>query len=138
MVIMTNEKDGLKTALENVLKLFDIKIEELPKVNDENEENYYSQVVGKTQSKLDELNEKAEELYERTGMSREQLEAYASNPNNFTKEQWDALQRVKEEAERFKRRTREKMSDELLQTSVDAERKKQPGRFGKKKNWIPL
>jgi hypothetical protein len=130
----------LKKALEDVLKQFNIQLEparESEAGSKSTQQNDYSEIISKTQEKLDELNEKAEEMLKRTGMTREQLEAYASNPNNFTKDQWDALYRLRETTEQFKRQ-----AQGITKGEGDAEaprtEKKQKHRFGKKKNWIPL
>jgi hypothetical protein len=135
-------EEEIREALEEVLKLYDIKLEEPPSETIEERKqrvNDYSDIIGKTQAKLDDLTEKAEEIYTRTGMSHEQLEAYAANPNNFTKEQWAALQKVKEACERYKQEAKSRIGDTQFEQKVEAqERKKQPQRFAKKKHWIPL
>jgi len=131
----TSEED-IRLALEEVLKLYDIKLE-LPV--QENAPNDYSEIISKTQTRLDDLNEKAEEIFNRTGMSREQLDAYAANPNNFTKEQWESLQKVKEACEKYKQEARGKIQDpQFEQKAQTIQRQKQPQRFAKKKHWIPL
>ena len=66
----SKSEEQIRLALEEVLKLYDIKLENPPK---ENEPNDYSEIIGKTQARLDDLNEKAEEIFKRTGMTREQL-----------------------------------------------------------------
>ena len=72
-------------------------------------------------------------------MTKEQLEAYSANPNNFTKEQWEALQKVKMACETYQNEALSRIHDpEFNEKSVAQERKKQPHRFAKKKNWIPL
>lgn len=138
---MANSEEEVRKALEEVLAMYDIKLEEQPTSDEEaKKERFgdYSEIINKTQQRLDELNEKAEEIYKRTGMSREQLESYASNPNNFSKEQWEALQKVKEACERYKREARTRIGEEQFEQRVEKQRKKQPARFAKKKHWIPL
>jgi hypothetical protein len=135
-------EEDIRAALEGVLQLYDIKLEEQPVETEEAKSQRrgdYSEIISKSQATLDELTEKAEEIYRRTGMTREQLEAYASNPNNFSKEQWEALQRVREACERYKRDVQGRIGDEQFEQKVEAQqRKKQPMRFAKKKHWIPL
>lgn len=133
--------DKMKKALEEVLKQFDITLEPQEVSEDEKKtERYgdYSEIISKTQAKLDELNEKGEELLKRTGMTREQLEAFASNPANFNQEQWEALQKLKEATEEFKRQSFSIAGKEEEGRPVEKKQKKQPHRFGKKKHWIPL
>ena len=136
----TRSEEEIRTALGEVLKLYDIELEEELAQNEEKESPIdYSEIIGKTQAKLDELNEKGEEIFKRTGMTREQLDAYAANPNNFSKEQWEALQKVKEACEKYKREARSRIGDPQFEQKVEAQqRQKQPHRFAKKKNWIPL
>lgn len=140
--VMTNGEDEIREALGEVLSLYDIKTDEVlegetPKIEKEED---YSDLIDKTQEKLDELNEKAEEIYERTGMNREQLESYASNPNNFNPEQWEALQKVREACENYKMRAQGRLQNFQYEERVEkrTKKQKQPHRFAKKKHWIPL
>ena len=132
-------EEEIREALEGVLKLYDIQLEEKSSDEEKPPEGDYSDIIGKAQAKLDDLNEKAEEIYKRTGMTREQLESYAANPNNFTKEQWDALQKVRVACEKYKRDAINRIEDPQFEQKVEIqERKKQPQRFAKKKHWLPL
>jgi hypothetical protein len=138
---MADGEEEIRKALEDVLAMYDIKLEEQPVSEEDAKEarfGDYSEIISKTQQRLDELNEKAEEIYKRTGMTREQLESYASNPNNFTKEQWDALQKVKAACDKYKREARARIGEEQFEKKGEKPRKKEPGRFAKKKHWIPL
>jgi len=138
---MAGSDEEVRQALEEVLGMYDIKLEMEPtSEEDAKEERFgdYSEIINKTQERLDDLNEKAEAIYKRTGMTREQLEAYAANPNNFSKEQWEALQKVKEACEKYKREARSRIGEEQFDQKVEKQRKKQPHRFAKKKHWIPL
>lgn len=138
---MADSEEEVREALEEVLAMYDIKLDLAPPSEEnEKERRYgdYSEVISKTQERLDDLTEQAEAIYKRTGMNREQLEAYASNPNNFSKEQWEALQKVKEACEKYKREARIKIGEEQIEEKVEKERKKEPQRFAKKKHWIPL
>lgn len=139
---MSDAEEDVRKALEEVLKMYDIELD-LESESDEmaKERRYgdYSDMISKTQEKLDELNEKAEEIYKRTGMTEEQLEAYASNPSNFTKEQWEGIQKVKEACDKYKHEARAHIGEEQFTEKVEKKKaKKQPHRFAKKKNWIPL
>ncbi len=138
---MSGSDEEVRQALEEVLAMYDIQLEVDP-TSDEGakEERFgdYSEIINKTQQRLDELNEKAEEIYKSTGMTHDQLEAYSANPNNFSKEQWDALQKVKEACEKYKREAHAKIGEERFEKTTEKPRKKQPHRFAKKKHWIPL
>lgn len=139
---MTSSEKEMQQALKKILDLYDIKLDtpaEDKKKPEEEEKTDYSEIISKTQDRLDELNQKAEEIFQRTGMSREQLESYASNPNNFSKEQWEALLQVKEACEKYKREARTVIAEQPGQTGEGKKpRKKAEGRFAKKKTWIPL
>ena len=130
--MIRESEQEVKEALEEVLALQGIHLEE-------KESEDYSEILSKTQDKLDELNEKAELLLKKTGMSRDEMEIYAANPANFTPEEWNALQKVKEACEKYKRDTSRVISQHVGETSsTEPLRKKQERRFDRKKNWIPL
>ena len=134
---MAGSEEELREALEGVLKLYDIELEE--EADSEEEEGYadYSEIINKTQERLDYLSEKAETIYMRTGMSEEELEAYAANQSNFSKDEWEALQKVKEACEKYKKEARTRIGEEHLEKQPKKARKKQTHRFAKKKHWIP-
>jgi BMFP domain-containing protein YqiC len=130
----SKSEQDIRVALEEVLRLYDIKLD-LP--TEEGWEDY-SEMIDKTQDKLDDLNAKAEEIFKRTGMNRDQLETYAANPNNFTKEQWEGLQKVKEACERYKQEARSRINDTQFEQKIEKQKqKKKPRLFAKKKQWIP-
>lgn len=136
---MPDHEEEVREALEEVLAMYDIKLELGPDEEREAEEyGDYAEIISKTQERLDELNEQAEEIYQRTGMNQEQLEAYAANPNNFSKEQWEALQKVREACEKYKRNAQTYIGEEQFTSSVQKRKKKQPKRFAKKKHWIEM
>lgn len=138
---MSSNEEDIRKALNEILVTYgvDIKAEEQTEEEKRVADEDYSDIIGKTQHKMDELNQKAEEIYKKTGMTREQLDNYASNPNNFSKEQWEALQKVKSSCEKYKQEAREQIGVERLEQKTEGKvRKKQLGRFAKKKHWIPL
>lgn len=136
-----SSNDKMRQAFEEVLKQFDITLDmSLANEDEEKIERYgnYSDIVSKTQEKLDEMHEKGEEMLAKTGMTRDQLDTFASNPNNFNPEQWEALQKLKQATEDFKRQVRSIGGESTVAKSVERKPKKQQHRFGKKKDWIPL
>lgn len=132
--------DNISDALKEFLSLFDIKLDSPKESERSSAEIYgnYSEIVSQTQAKLDEFNQKGEEILKQTSMTREQIEVYASNPNNFTAEQWEALKKLKEATDNLRKRTYRVVGEDNLKKTVEKERKKQHHRFGKKKNWISL
>lgn len=142
-----DDSGDIQKALEELLEQFNIKLDkDEPNVEEGRINRYgeYTEIISKTQEKLDELNQKSEELLKKTGMTREQLDIYVSDPKHFTPEQWAAIQKLREATELFKKRTRMIVAEEMNrqsqqeQKAVEKEAKKQPHRFGKKKHWIPL
>lgn len=133
--------DPLKHALEQVLDLFDVKLtpaeasEEEKKIERHGD---YDQIVAKMGQKLDDLSEKGQKILEETGMTRDELETYATNPDNFSEEQWEALQKLRAATEDFKRRTKQIVGEESLKKAEETDKQRHRKRFGKKKHWIPL
>jgi predicted ribosome quality control (RQC) complex YloA/Tae2 family protein len=128
-------EEDIRKALGEVLKMYDITLDSQP---EEATSHDYSEIIGKSQARLDDLNEKAEEIFKRTGMTRDQLETYAENPNNFTPEQWESLQKVKGACDKYAREARSKIIDPQFEKAQTQKRQKQTQRFAKKKHWIPL
>lgn len=137
---MMSEEEPLKKAVKELLIQFDVTVEEMGPLEEEakKQAEEYTPLIQSTQSTIDELNEKAEEFLQKSGMTREELEAYAHNPNNFTKEQWEALQKVREITDYYRRQIRVKLGDEVVKTAEKRTEKKQAHRFAKKKHWIPM
>lgn len=138
---MVDRGEDLKKNLAEALKVFGITLPDNTvekKEKKEEELSDFEEMASRTRSKIDELNEKGEEMLQKTGMTRESLEVYGNNPNNFTKEQWDALQKIKEVAEEYRTLTSEWMVHTLQKEPPKKEKKKPKEKFAKKKNWIPL
>lgn len=138
-----NEENSLKKSLEDLLSLHGIELSDETSEEEDRElrKGDYSEIIQRTQEKLDELNERAELLYKKLGMTPEEVEAYGSNPNNFSPEQWQALQKVRQEAENFKTRAYESLGQKAKEKDKEQKalgKTRGPHRFGKKKNWIPL
>ena len=138
---MVNESEKeLVSALKQIMNMYDIDLDgEILSKDEEGDEIVdYSEVISKTQEKIDQLTQKAEEIYKRTGMSREELLQYAGNPNNFTKTEWESLEQVRDACDSMKQQTThllEKPQKEMLRHKP-IKGKKQMKRFTKKKNWL--
>lgn len=129
--------DEVYGALQEVLQFYNIEVDSSPE-EESGQRKDYGELISKTQDKLDDLTLKAEEIYQRTGMTRQQLEAYASNPNNFSKEQWEMLEKVRFACEKYKQEAIRRIDDGNFEEMVAKQKeKKQLGRFAKKKHWIP-
>jgi hypothetical protein len=64
------------------------------------------QLLKDLQATLDDLRAEADKLSEKTGMSRDELQAYSSNPNNFTKEEWQLLGQIRGELDKYRQQAR--------------------------------
>lgn len=136
-----NLEEELSEALTDFLKLFNVKVDfskEAKTPSKEEKLTNYNEILEKTQKKLDELNLQNAEILKKSGMTREQLEKYGSNPQNFTPEQWKALQRVKEVTEKYKQQAKEFMGVEHLKKKTKEEKRQEIQRFGKKKRWLSV
>ncbi len=138
---MVNEAEKeLVSALRQIMEMYDIQLDEDMLIQDESGTELvdYSEVISKTQAKIDELTQKTEEIYKKTGMTREELLQYSSNPNNFTKTEWESLEQVRQACDAMKQRTvhlLEKPQKELLRNKP-VKGEKQTKKFSKRKNWL--
>ncbi|MEG0036775.1 MAG: hypothetical protein RSB82_00655 [Victivallaceae bacterium] len=99
-------------------------------------------IIQKTQEKIEELDQRTSEILKKTGMSQDQMETYIQNADNFSPEEWLALQNVKTACDSYKKETEEllKQIDQELGTSkITAPGKKEKStKKSKKRNWIPM
>lgn len=141
---MKNKAEELKKELAEALRTFDIDIsDDLTEKKESLAEDQrdYEEMSLLTRKKIEELSEKGNEIIDESGMSREALEIFGNNPNNFTKEQWEALKKIKEIASEYKKMSIEDFSEDFVKEISDEEKKekkKQKGGSTKKKDWIPL
>ena len=137
-MVSDSEKE-LISALKQVMKMHGIELDEELLTKDEHGEFVdYSEVISKTQSKIDELNQRAEEIYKKTGMSREELLEYSSNRSNFSQEEWESLERVRHACDQVKQESLqllEKPEQEMLRHRPKSG-KKQGKKFAKRKDWL--
>ncbi|MBN4067495.1 hypothetical protein JYU14_05365 [Simkania negevensis] len=66
---------------------------------------------------LDTLNQQAEEVYAKMGMSKEALEEYVNNSDNFTKEEWTAIQSIQHDVESFQKDLMETLDFDVAEIS---------------------
>ncbi|ANH78545.1 hypothetical protein [Candidatus Chlamydia sanziniae] len=104
----------------------------------------YEYLIHKTQEKIQELDKRAQEILTQTGMTREQMEVFANNPDNFSPEEWLALENIRSSCEEYKKET-ESLINEVTQDLTNNDRKTKGKKLqssstkkNKKKNWIPL
>jgi hypothetical protein len=58
--------------------------------------------VERIKLELEDYEHHAEKICEKTGMSRPQIKEYIKNKKNFTKQEWDQLEKAREEIKVFK------------------------------------
>jgi uncharacterized coiled-coil DUF342 family protein len=86
---------------------------------------------------VDELKAKSEEIQKRTGMTRDQLEEYTSNPDNFSKEEWETISRIRDSIDNFKRQIwSTARGPEARSTTTPASAALKEGK-SRRDHWIP-
>ncbi|WP_213318848.1 hypothetical protein [Chlamydiifrater volucris] len=133
-------------SIKQILQIYKIDIDtSFENALSSGEEADYQYLIEKTQEKIEELDKKSKEILKQTGMTEQEMEVFARNPDNFSPEEWLALEKVRSSCEAYKRET-EAIIDDIsrgigLNTPSTAQQKT-PSKSGekknKKKNWIPL
>lgn len=75
-----------------------------PIKNRDDENRDYEQLKKQLQevySRSQEITRQLHDLYEEAGFTPEQVSAYLDNPENFTQEQWETLQKHRESIQKF-------------------------------------
>lgn len=65
----------------------------------------YEYLMEKTQEKIQELDKRSQEILRQTGMTKEQMEVFANNPDNFSPEEWLALENIRASCNEYKKET---------------------------------
>ena len=104
----------------------------------------YQMLIEKTQEKIQELDKRSQEILQQTGMTREQMEVFANNPDNFSPEEWRALETIRSSCNEYKKETEElikEVTQDISHTSGKSptpKAKSSSPKKSKKKNWITL
>ncbi len=129
-------------SLDKIFSKFEVgNLEEAAKSGGPVTVNNLDQVVAEMKENIDRLQKKAEDLQKRTGMSKEELEAYVENPDNFSKEEWEVILRIRGALDSFKKQmwSLMKAGPEVARgkpTAPTDSSNKKPGR-PKRQHWIP-
>lgn len=141
---MAQQQSAFVDQIKEILQLYGIDVETNGSEPQDKNINY-ADLMKKTQNKVDELNSQADELIRKLGMSREEIENYSQNPQNFSKEQWEMLQKVRRECEVFKEKTIKALDEAGAQVIEQQKpeknnptKRKEKKKFVKKKNWLQL
>lgn len=105
----------------------------------------YQMLIEKTQEKIQELDKRSQEILQQTGMTREQMEVFANNPDNFSPEEWRALENIRSSCNEYKKETEELIKEVTNDIGHSSHKSPTPKKTksssqkkSKKKNWIPL
>ncbi|WP_348663479.1 hypothetical protein [Chlamydia vaughanii] len=105
----------------------------------------YEYLMEKTQEKIQELDKRSQEILRQTGMTKEQMEVFANNPDNFSPEEWLALENIRSSCDEYKKETEAIINEvskdlgaETPASNVNKKQKTTSTKKNKKKNWIPL
>lgn len=132
-------------AMQGILKKFGVELSEgIIKTQDGLEIADYSEVIGKTQERLDLLEEESELFHQKTGMTQEEILEFGSNPDNFSPEEWQAIQNVKKACDEYKKEIRENLGGEDMSYERLEEESQKPKKLKKrtkrtgKSDWLSL
>ncbi|MEF9519556.1 hypothetical protein SBV45_01495 [Chlamydia crocodili] len=105
----------------------------------------YEYLMEKTQEKIQELDKRSQEILQQTGMTKEQMEVFANNPDNFSPEEWLALENIRSSCSEYKKETEALINEvtkdlggEIATPDSNKKTKTTSSKKNKKKNWIPL
>lgn len=118
-------------------------LKESPQLDEIKEPADVDTLTKQMEATMKDLNQKAEELYKATGMTREQLQAYAENPRNFTEEEWQLLTEVRNQVKHFQQRAEQIVEQGITEKLDEAHPPRKPakkkgsakGRV-KRKDWM--
>lgn len=134
-------EDPSKISLEEILKeavvFFEALRSEFPKASKEEREEMI-QMMTHLHTRLQETSKKAAEA---SGMSEEDLTAYAENPSNFTPEQWQAVQETRrnlyDSARKFSSALEREKEGEAPKGEVPKKKSARPStRRSRRKDWL--
>lgn len=105
---LTNTLDNLSKILENPEKITMGQLESLlldtlsffDSIRDNltsTDDTIRGKAMDEAAEMQDKLNQIANKLYEKTGMTKEQAEQFITNPNNFKKEDWNTMKNMEKE-----------------------------------------
>ncbi|MBF5050618.1 hypothetical protein CLAVI_000231 [Candidatus Clavichlamydia salmonicola] len=140
-----NQKEII-SALKHILSLYNIDVGDALEKDPESTDFGldYAAIIEKTQEKINILQKQSNDILKKTGMSPEEIERYTTNPDNFSKEQWEALTNVKEACNKYKKETETLLNNieknlpkkEILEKFDLVDDGSQ--QINKKKKWISL
>lgn len=87
-----------------------------------------------------EIEEKLQEVYDKTGLTRKQVETYMNNPKNFSIQEWQNIQIGRKDWEgRLYGLIGQEYKEKRQKAVQDQSSKERKGKtLGARKNWIPM
>jgi hypothetical protein len=116
----------------------DLKESEMHHYHNDPEINYMFNQMFKMQ---DEIEGKLNEMYEKGGLTRDQIKNYIDNPDNFPPDLWSKIQKQRLELENKVRvvlKKKPKQSASSSQQKVSTAKERKAKTLGARKNWIPM
>ncbi|MBS0629832.1 MAG: hypothetical protein JSS30_06375 [Verrucomicrobia bacterium] len=129
-LLSQGERVKLEEVLQEAVVFFETLRKEFPNADKETREEMV-QMMTQLHSKLQEV---AKTTAEASGMTEEELTAYAENPSNFTPEQWQLVQKTRRELYDSAR----KFSSTMSEQPSEAPKKKtvkEPVKRAKRQDW---
>lgn len=130
MAKKTSENDELVEKALNLLRNLKKEIKFAQKGEMDMEE-----IIRKVQTDLEKLNITANSIYEQTGMSKEAILEHMQDPENFSKEEWELLEKVRHETEVCKKEILKTVHKESISDMVTHGKHKK-GSKKNKKRWL--
>jgi hypothetical protein len=133
---MQKEMENIKKIMDEVLQVTKISLSDPTKVENMKMDEI-DNVMVKVQSLIEKLNSQSDQLLQEMGLTKEQMLQYADDPKNFSKEQWEIIQYMKKEAEKFQSTLQDAAPDHAKEQLKRAEMKLQPKKKKPpKNNWM--
>lgn len=122
----------LKIAFQEVLKV----LRTPPEVTPEFQNMEIEEVIERLEEALRTLDTEMERIYKNTGMTREQMEEFAQNPDNFSRDEWKLLGEVRQELDIFQKEAESLLGPTAMEVPAGehevVEKPKKRGLKGKK------
>ena len=112
MTLLNQTLDPEKFKLEDVLKEAVVFFDELRRVYPTAPKEEREEIMQMMQVLHSRLQEISKEVIEATGMSEEEVAEYSENPNNFSAEDWQLMQKTRGELTKSARRFSEALEEE--------------------------
>lgn len=89
--------------------------------------------ISEMQDYADRVEKQIEEVYRVTGWSRERLETYFSNPNNFTLADWERVNKERKELA-----AKMNLPQDDKNALLDQSKQRRKKGVGARRNWLPM